>query len=146
MEQFEKVCKGLECLISAGKHCEECDYDEHGLCGSDLIVEDALALIRQQQERIKELEAAQTARVVPLEEVLENAQKIGFPCWVEDHIENIEPAVLFPAVVTSDDIYIQYTGNDYYEGAIYHWAYNKRLRCWTQRPTDEQREAEAWKA
>lgn len=54
----EKAVKGLKCLISTGKHCENCEYDEHGLCGSDLIVEDALSLIRQQQERIKELEAA----------------------------------------------------------------------------------------
>lgn len=87
---------------------------------------------------------AQEPRVMTLEEVLRNAQKIGFPCWVEDHIEDIGPAFLFPAVVTSDDIYVQYTGNDYYEGAIYHWAYNKRLRCWTSRPTDEQREAIPW--
>lgn len=88
---------------------------------------------------------AQEPRVMTLEEVLENAQKTGFPCWVEDHIEDIGPAFLFPAVVTSDDTYVQYTGNDYYEGAIYHWAYNTRLRCWTSRPTDEQREATPWK-
>jgi len=83
-------------------------------------------------------------RVMTLKEVLENAQKIGFPCWVEDHIDEDIGPILFPAVITSDDTYIQYTGNDYYEGAIYHWAYNKRLRCWTSRPTDEQREAEVW--
>lgn len=82
-------------------------------------------------------------RVMTLEEVLRSSQKIGVPCWVEDHIEGIG-VVLFPAVVTSDDIYIRYTGNDYYEGALYHWAYNKRLRCWTAKPTDEQRKAVAW--
>jgi hypothetical protein len=84
-------------------------------------------------------------RVMTLKEVLRSSQKIGVPCWVEDHIEGIG-VVLFPAVVTSDDIYIQYTGNDYYEGAIYHWAYNKRLRCWTAKPTDEQRKAVKWDA
>ncbi len=64
----EKVVKGLKCLISTGKHCENCEYDEHGLCGSDLIVEDALALIRQQQERIK----AQN-------EVIQALRKVGYP-------------------------------------------------------------------
>lgn len=82
-------------------------------------------------------------RVMTLEEVLRSSQKIGVPCWVEDHVEGIG-VVLFPAVVTSDDIYIRYTGNDYYEGALYHWAYNKRLRCWTAKPTDEQRKAVKW--
>lgn len=84
-------------------------------------------------------------RVMTLEEVLRSSQKIGVPCWVEDHVEGIG-VVLFPAVVTSDDIYIQYTGNDYYEGALYHWAYNKRLRCWTAKPTDDQRKAAKWDA
>lgn len=94
--------------------------------------------------KLKALSKAQEPRVMTLEEVLENAREIGFPCWVEDHIEDIVGAFLFPAVVTSDDTYVQYTGNAYYEGAIYHWAYNKRLRCWTSRPTDEQREAIPW--
>lgn len=69
MEQYENVCKGLECLIGGEKDCENCDYDEHGLCGDDLLIEDALALIRQQQERIKELEAAHEAKAIkPLPE------------------------------------------------------------------------------
>lgn len=83
-------------------------------------------------------------RVMTLEEVLENAGKIGLPCWVEDHIEDIGDAVLFPAVITSDDTYVQYSGNDYYEGAIYHWAYNKRLRCWTSRPDEKRRADTPW--
>ena len=64
MEQFEKVCKGLECcyMDKSPKHCKGCPYNmvDEG-CGHDIFAleRDALALILQQQERIKELEAAQ---------------------------------------------------------------------------------------
>jgi hypothetical protein len=65
MEQFENVCKGLECCIeSNGSNCPgECPYKD--ICFARIgtqdiyvhLFEDALALIRQQQERIAELEA-----------------------------------------------------------------------------------------
>lgn len=58
MEQFEKVCKGLECCILRDPddkpRCDICPYE--GKCTNRLKI-DALALIRQQQERIAELEA-----------------------------------------------------------------------------------------
>ena len=60
----EKVRKGYECcyMDKSPKHCEGCPYnmDNEG-CGHDTFAleRDALALIRQQQERIKELEAGQ---------------------------------------------------------------------------------------
>jgi len=67
MEQFEKVCKGLECCILRDpddhQRCGECPYNPHAIsnepCANGLKY-NALALIRQQQERIKELEAGQT--------------------------------------------------------------------------------------
>ena len=66
-EQFKKTEKGLACCERRG-YCEgHCPYyePEKGAleCTSELA-HDALTLIRQQQERIKELEAAQTARVM----------------------------------------------------------------------------------
>lgn len=57
MEQFEKVCKGLECHAREGACGEDCPYHAPGTCSEPLCA-DALALIRQQQERIAELEAA----------------------------------------------------------------------------------------
>lgn len=57
MEQFAKVCKGLECCILRDPddepRCDICLYE--GKCANRLKI-DALALIRQQQERIAELE------------------------------------------------------------------------------------------
>ena len=73
MEQFEKVCKGFEhCyyMDESPKHCEGCPYnmDNEG-CERDVFAleHDAFALIRQQQERIKELEAGNEAKVITLD-------------------------------------------------------------------------------
>jgi hypothetical protein len=54
--QFEKVCKGLEVHIKPNSRCVGCPYPNNGMCG-DQLYSDALDLIRQQQERIAELEA-----------------------------------------------------------------------------------------
>ena len=58
MEQFEKVCKGLECCILRDpddhQRCGECPYNHHEIsnapCANGLKA-DALALIRQQQKQ-----------------------------------------------------------------------------------------------
>lgn len=65
MGQFEKVCKGMEVHINSS--CVECPYRNNVLCGNQ-IYSDALALIRQQQEKIK----AQ-------DEVIRALRKVGYP-------------------------------------------------------------------
>lgn len=69
MEQFEKVCKGLNCFVNHadGPYLDdcrkaECEYLKAGDCEM-MVMSDALTLIRQQQEKIKELEAAQEERI-----------------------------------------------------------------------------------
>jgi len=71
MEQFEKVCKGLEKLDNeAYSRWVHCQYTQDALIkGVGDYVQPALALIRQQRERIAELEAKQTARVMTLDEL-----------------------------------------------------------------------------
>lgn len=61
MEQFEKVIKALQ--LTKSNPVEGWDYRGEGFDGamvhtSTALIDAALALIRQQQERIKELEAA----------------------------------------------------------------------------------------
>lgn len=51
MEQFEKVCKGLQTAVDSDWMWRKADYIA-------MCCKDALSLIRKQQERIKELEAA----------------------------------------------------------------------------------------
>lgn len=63
MDQFDKVCKGLECCLRKNNTnlCGACPYTDGRnsvfACMLSLI-RDAQFMIRQQQERIKELEAA----------------------------------------------------------------------------------------
>ena len=61
MDQFEKVCKGLECCEKDVQLCygeTVCEYYSLSPRCWTTLAHDALALIRQQQERIEELEAA----------------------------------------------------------------------------------------
>lgn len=130
-EKFEKAKKGLACCERRG-YCEgHCPYyePEKGAleCTSELA-HDALALIRQQQERIKELEAAQTARLIT-EKDFEKADCLGnIPAWYE-HNPSIK-------IKTIDGWGIIKPEN----------LRDRMTRYWTQRPTDEQRKAVKWNA
>lgn len=116
------------------------------------LMEDALALIRQQQERIAELEAAQTARVMTLEDV-DTADACMEPVFVEMLDENGKPGetpdifswrfVKHIIPLTDGKIYV--LSNVGFSSALYEETYNITWRCWTQRPTDEQRRMTPWK-
>lgn len=121
----EKVCKGLEVHIKPNSRCVGCPYPNNGLCG-DQLYSDVLALIRQQQERIAELEAAQTARLIT-EKDFEKADCWGnIPAWYE-HNPSIK-------IKTIDGWGIIKPEN----------LRDRMTRYWTQRPTDEQRKAVKW--
>ena len=146
MEQFEKVCKGFECcLIETQEHdelsCADCPYNPCGLtvCLPISLIDDVRKLITAQQERIKELEAGRTARVMTLEEVHEMAWDY---CYIEEEVikDNVLQkycgkhrikCITWPSIASC----VLTFGDD---------AYGKRWRCWTQRPTDEQREKVDW--
>lgn len=129
-EQYKKAEKGLACCERRG-YCEGyCPYyeSEKGAleCTSELA-HDALALISKQEERIRELEAAQTARLIT-EKDFEKADCWGnIPAWYE-HNPSIK-------IKTIDGWGIIKPEN----------LRDRMTRYWTQRPTDEQRKAEAWK-
>ena len=59
---IEKVIKGLEHCTSDGSTCDECDYWEHNRdeddphCG-DVLMRDALELLKEQQEELACLKA-----------------------------------------------------------------------------------------
>lgn len=145
MEQFEKVCKGLHChsdVFNEEPDCEHCEYD-NASCGYE-VPSDALSLIRQQQERIKELEAAQTARVMTLEEVKNHNNKDNC-VWFE-----LRDIVIIPVFVRQDrqetNIENPCILSDRTIPHLY-WKnidYCKKWRCWAQRPTDEQRKTVKW--
>lgn len=131
MAELEKTINALGRCESYG-YCEDkkCPYYECVGC-LELLRKDALSLIQQQQARIKELETAQTARVMTLEE----AQK-----RVEIPLESRDPVFYEDRIL---------------ERAWWIWNADDRRtylpaiiggigRFWTSRPTDEQRKAVKW--
>ena len=136
MKQFKKVCKGLRCHARKGICGNGCPYHAPGNCSEPLCA-DALSLIRQQQERIKEMEAAQTARVMTPEEVA--AVPDGSVIW-----EEIKSTGICEAMIRDSNIFVN--GPDFLalDDVLDCDDYLKNYRCWTQRPTDEQREAVKW--
>lgn len=134
MEQLEKVRKGLECCIASNdSYCpDECPYKNICLARKGTqhiyvhLFEDALALINAQQERIKELEAWQTARVMTLEEWGNAPEPLDGECMCYEIKNNGLKAMLVKAFKGCKELY------------------GKSFRCWTQRPTDEQMEAAKW--
>ena len=58
MTDREKVTKGLECCSVLEGKCEECPYDTEGYVGECVyaLARDALALLKEQQTKIEQLE------------------------------------------------------------------------------------------
>lgn len=138
----EKVCKGLRChsdVFNEEPDCEHCEYDNAN-CGLE-VPSDALALIRQQQERIAKLEAGQSARVMTLEEV----QKADCGIIYAERWGAGEaiPARFSPYDTIRRCLYF-FTIGDPLAYAVCADTYGKTWRCWTSIPTDEQREAAKW--
>ena len=143
----KKVREGLRChsdVFNEEPDCEHCEYD-NASCGYE-IPSDALALIRQQQARIAELEAAQMARVMSLEE-LENA--LDTVVWVEEpEFENFADhyALIVAYSHKVGFVRVSFGFAEMPVDCVYEYEnYGKKWRCWTQRPTDEQRKEAEWK-
>ncbi|MBQ6960842.1 MAG: hypothetical protein IJP78_07705 [Clostridia bacterium] len=137
MADLQKTIKGLRCHSEPKfgpdeYFCETCPYDE-ATCGLD-VPNDALSLLK-----------AQEPRVMTLDEVLAHDYKDG-PLWLET-IDN----VITCGFAYCYKYYVQFSipvmENEYLLKRDT-WnrtdTYNKIWRCWTSRPTDEQREATPW--
>ena len=91
--------------------------------------------------RLEELLTAQEPRVMTLEEI---RRRPDF-AWIEER----EPSKIYIALFDFNAISglweYAHIWNKYGEDTMFLFIlYNKRWRCWTQRPTDEQREAIPW--
>lgn len=135
----EEIIKALETHVIRGT-CYQCPYWENVPHCFPQLLADALELIHQLLGRIEELEAAQTARVMTLEEVHEMAWDY---CYLEEEVikDNVfqkycgkhrVKCITWPSIASCTLTF----GDD---------AYGKRWRCWTQRPTEEQRRGTPWK-
>ena len=138
MEKREKVIKGLECCIlhdpDDKPKCERCPYD--GAC-LNRLKHDALQLLRTQEPR-----------VMTLDEVLE--LKFDDVVYLELYPTGaVLSAIVVDVIPKLPDLEIgvvQFRHAGGYNGinnADLSY-YGKTWRCWTAKPAEEQREAEAW--
>ena len=144
MEKRERVMKGLESCIKAIEDCEctdNCPYESQCWYGTDGTM--YLDLMRDALELLK----AQEPRVMTLEEVVKH---YSLPPVVlddidlqEDYLQDIEP--LYFDFQVDDPWAVHWRG--YQQVMKYDdWkaSYGQKWRCWTSRPSDEQREATPW--
>ena len=139
MADLEKVIKGLErCTgeVDCDReiHHNYCPYWNNGCF--EYLIRDALSLLKSQEPR-----------VMTLEELWHMEHK---PVYLERKNSRLyitEPSI----VLKTEQRYIPSLGDSYIlmrENKIHdkYWAcgYNITWRCWTSRPTDEQRAATPW--
>ena len=146
-EQFEKVEKGLDCCTKRPPYiCEGgrmCPYHDEAICVMELR-RDALALIRQQAEKIHELQTAQTPRVLTLDEI-RNSLKPGEVVWLEDFDKcDVIPGIRFRLINEGGDEAIEFHVMDGFIAPKLN-EYGERWRCWNKKPTNAQRLMTAWK-
>ena len=131
---LEKVIKGLECCkpewFDSYKCKGDCPYDKYGHnegtgCVEHLI-DDALSLLKAQEPRVMTLKEIVSAECVWIEYATSGNIVIALPWDIE----------------LTDDTY-NFIGmpNCFVE---FRSLYGEEWRCWTSRPTDEQREAIPW--
>ena len=129
----EWVIEGLEFTL------EESGWDANAAYDQELMIQvvtEAIALLKAQEPRV--MSAADVA-----------ACPNGTVLWVEER-QGVTWNK-FPLEVETSSTHPD-TGTDYLFFITYHdirkfecSEYNQTWRCWTSRPTDEQREAAAWK-
>ena len=150
--QYEKVEKGLEICTESTEYggCITCPYhaDYYPNTCRYANKKDALALIQQQQERIAELEAAQTARVMTLEEldaIYQTKERHTWPFNTPPYLWMI----VNPDVRQTRGFWICWRDITYSlenDSPFYvRENYGKVWKIWTAEPTDEQMEATPWK-
>ena len=134
MDKLEKVIKGLEHCTSYGSTCDKCDYLEHNRneddphCG-DVLMRDALELLKEKQPRVLEL----------------TEFKESMPVWFEEKDGDIYCVLI--ANYYGFDVRVLHN-NKKYRSYFIDWLcdyYCIDWRCWSAKPTEEQRKAVPWK-
>ena len=147
----EKVIKGLECCLVQTEEfpplCEECPYRDEKIGSCEYyrdILSDALALLKVQEPRVLTLEEVKTIGAQNYNQVRdENIRLI----WSEERNDlNIAKPTYNDFILEDNEeepIYLYYVGTDFFD-RFDQSTYGKNWRCWSSRPTDEQREAVPW--
>lgn len=137
MAERETVIRGLKICVQcrSPKDCDGCPYEGERTyavpCGHVLMA-DALALLKEQEPR-----------VLTLEEIRSGTMEVA---WIEDADKaEVIPGIWFRLSNEGGDEAVDIHIRDGFVGARLE-VYGKLWRCWTSRPTDEQRKAVKWDA
>ncbi len=146
MPDPKKVIQALENCVCYPKRCQNCPWDVDGeKCSESFsksleyppgLVEDALALLEEQEPRVMTLEEVRGDhdRVLWIECDDSKTQSIGqyrgHVCWHDGHIGKWERFVTMGFA------------NDYLHRETE--KYGKTWRCWNARPTEEQMRETPW--
>ena len=142
MTKTGKIIAAYNCVNDKlpDKRCEMCPYgygylDQTGdnyfvTCNTEMIMADAIALLKVQK-----------SRVMTVEEV--SAVNGGDVIWIEDRCLNQMVVGIKFQSPSKNCYYIMLIGATRPQ-PFSKELYNVNWRCWTSRPTDAQREAEAW--
>lgn len=132
MDEREKVIYSIErCICHVPDACRDCGYDNEPCpeCFEHLL-RDALSLLKAQEPRVMTYEEMMEAEV----------------CFFEvKDIKEIYPYIRFE--IDGESYWTSpYTNNEDnpFEQMATQEEYQKDARCWTSRPTDEQREKVKW--
>lgn len=141
MPDREKVIKGLEICIRVkdNEKCpDECPYRKDICYGTVGLMADALSLLKEQEPRVMTLEEVLAHYSLP-PVVLDD---LG---WQENYLQDIAPLYFdFPG--DNDPWAVHWRGYQAVRKYLKDWkaSYGQNWRCWTSRPTDEQRKATPW--
>lgn len=117
--------KAIEICYTLGHNCTECPLFSEDDC-NDKLMRDALSLLKEQEPRVMTITEAYTADFAYVECV----------------------GVITPALRTSNEREghrESYFATQQLGGEWMRWAdYDITWRCWTSRPTEEQRKEEPW--
>ena len=136
MPDREKVIKALECCASMnGSACRECPYSSECVegeatyqTGTAHLAADALALLKEQEPRVMTLEEVKAFGwdYCYLEEERLHGKEYRMVCG-----DYALTCITWPCVTS---MRIQHGDNNY----------GKKWRCWSAKPTGEQRQAVKW--
>ena len=134
MTKIDKVIKGLECMAKRGGRCRsDCPYyKDHEVNCVEEMAADALALLKEREPRIIPFDEINNHEVLWLE-VKGVETEEGLAPWVK----TLNGQWFSPLFCNLERPYMILSLPD---------EYGKLCRCWTSRPTDEQRKAVKWDA
>lgn len=141
MADREKVIKGLECCNNPNDH-ENCPYNgapHYNICTHQLLT-DAIELLKKQEPR-----------VLTTDELFYMEHKGVYLERRNSQVYGTEPSIVLRTAVCEPSLggkkYVLMRENRISEPHLA-WNYNKAInngwRCWSAKPTLEQREAVKW--